>query len=269
MTWLKQAGIFIHWYVHSLGQWLVAVRRVDLATCAWWNAPISIKSHQLLTRQLTQLTHSYQAFHFDTGKILQERTSWHCQQDIKLKIGKATSSKRASLLTQPKAILQYLQGKSWWKSLQKMDWAMIKQLGITVIGEALFIFKQAKEPSTQIIYAKAPSAKLPQLHFEITPLQFRKFWIYCEVFTGMTDMPTSQTSIQLYSCADESVQNAIINTYTKFFTIDPDKLLEMIVGLVTQKSNPMVHRWKWETTLGCHSSWHCKYHLEQKKNKQS
>ena len=53
----------------------------------------------------------------------------------------------------------------------------------------------------------------------------------------MTDMQTSQTSIQLYSCADESVQNAIINTYPKFFTTNPDKLLEMIVALVTQKSN--------------------------------
>ena len=35
--------------------------------------------------------------------------------------------------------------------------------------EALSILKQAKEPSTQTIYAKAPSAKLLQLHFEMTP----------------------------------------------------------------------------------------------------
>ena len=58
----------------------------------------------------------------------------------------------------------------------------------------------------------------------------------------MTDMPTSQTSFQLYSCADESVQNAIINTYPKFFTTDSDRLLNMIEELVTQRSNPMVHR---------------------------
>ena len=58
----------------------------------------------------------------------------------------------------------------------------------------------------------------------------------------MTNMPTSQTSIQLHSCADESVQNTIINTYLKFFTTDPDRLLEMIQALVTQKSNPMFHR---------------------------
>ena len=58
----------------------------------------------------------------------------------------------------------------------------------------------------------------------------------------MTDMPTSQTRIQLYSYADESFQNTIINTYRKFFTNDPDRLLEMIEVLVTQKSNPVVHR---------------------------
>ena len=57
----------------------------------------------------------------------------------------------------------------------------------------------------------------------------------------MTDMPISQTNIQLYSCADESIQNAIINTYPKFFTTDPDKMLEMTEALVTQRSNHMVH----------------------------
>ena len=50
----------------------------------------------------------------------------------------------------------------------------------------------------------------------------------------MADIPTSQTSIQLYSCVDESVQNAIINIYHK------DRLLEMIEALVTQKSNSIV-----------------------------
>ena len=115
------------------------------------------------------------------------------------------------------------------------------KLGITAMGETLSILKQAKEPSTQTIYVKVPCAKLPQLHFEMTPQQFRKFWIDWELFTRMTDMPTSQTNIQLYSCADESVQNAIINTYSKFFTTDPDKLLEMIEVLVTQRSNPKVH----------------------------
>ena len=51
-----------------------------------------------------------------------------------------------------------------------MDRTMIRELGITAMGEALFILKQAKA-----IYAKAPSAKLLQLHFEMTPQQFSKF----------------------------------------------------------------------------------------------
>ena len=76
----------------------------------------------------------------------------------------------------------------------------------------------------------------------MTPQQFRIFQIDGEGFTRMTDMPTSQTSIQLYNWADVSVQNAIFNTDTKFFTTNPDRLLEMIEVLVTQKSNPMVHQ---------------------------
>lgn len=128
------------------------------------------------------------------------------------------------------------------ENLQMMDRAMLRELGITTMGEALSILEQAKEPSTQAIYAKAPAVKTSQLHFEMTPQQFRMFRIDWEVFAKMTDMPTSQTNIQLYSCADESVQNAIINTYPKFFATDPDKLLEMTEALVTQKSNPMVHR---------------------------
>ena len=69
------------------------------------------------------------------------------------------------------------------------------------------------------------------------PQQFRKFRIDWDVFTKMTNMPSSY----LYNCADEAVQNAIINTHPKFFTIDPDKLLDMIKALVTQRSNPIVH----------------------------
>ena len=120
-----------------------------------------------------------------------------------------------------------------------MDRAMQRELGITTMGEALSILRQAKELSTQTIYAKAPAARPSQLHLEMTSQQFRKFRIDWEVFTRITDMPTSQANVQLYSCADESAQNAIINTYPNFFTT---KLLEITEALVTQKSNPMVHR---------------------------
>ena len=46
---------------------------------------------------------------------------------------------------------------------------MLRDLGITAMGEALSILKQTKEPFTQTIYAKEPSVKPPQLHFKMTP----------------------------------------------------------------------------------------------------
>ena len=58
----------------------------------------------------------------------------------------------------------------------------------------------------------------------------------------MTNMSSSQFNIHLYNCADEAVQNAIINTHPNFFTTDPDKLLDMVETLVTQRSNPIIHR---------------------------
>ena len=48
----------------------------------------------------------------------------------------------------------------------------------------------------------------------------------------MTNMPSSQFNIHLYNCADEAVQNAIINTHPNFFITDPDNLLDMIEALI-------------------------------------
>ena len=110
------------------------------------------------------------------------------------------------------------------------------------MAEALSILKQAKDPSTQTIIVKAPSPKFLQLHFKMDPPPTVQKILNWEVFNRMTDMPTLQTSIQLYSCADESVQNTIIKTYSKSFTTDPERLLKMIEVLLIQKSNPLVHR---------------------------
>ena len=79
-----------------------------------------------------------------------------------------------------------------------MDRPMRRELGITAMGEALSILKQAKELSTQTIYAKAPSTKLPQ--------QFRKFQIDWEVLARMTDMPTSQTSYTVVPMNPSKIQ---------------------------------------------------------------
>ena len=72
----------------------------------------------------------------------------------------------------------------------------------------------------------------------MTPQQFRKFQIDCDVFTKMTNMPSFQANIHLYN---EAVQNAIIYTHPNFFTTNPDKLLDMVEVLVTQRSNSIVH----------------------------
>ena len=53
--------------------------------------------------------------------------------------------------------------------------------------------------------------------------------------------PSSQFNIHLYNCADEAVQNVIINAHPNFFTTDPDKLLDTVEALVTQRSSPIVH----------------------------
>ena len=110
------------------------------------------------------------------------------------------------------------------------------------MGEALCILKQAKEAAPQATYAKAPTAKLPQLSLDMTPQQFRKFQIDWEVFVKITNKPELQTNIHLYNCTSEEAQNAIISTHPEFFSTDPSKLLGMLKTLVTRRSNPIVHR---------------------------
>ena len=127
-------------------------------------------------------------------------------------------------------------------TLQMLDRAMLRELGVTSMGEALCILKQAKEATPQATYMKAPTAKLPQLNLEMTPQQFRKFQIDWEVFVKITKTPESQTNIHLYNCANEETQNAIISTHPDFFSTDPSKLLGMLKTLVTRRSNPIVHR---------------------------
>ena len=156
-------------------------------------------------------------------------------------IGNASSLKRAYPLTLPKLMRQSLQTKSWQSRAFKCWITLLKELGVTLMGEALCILKQAKEATAQSTRIQALAAKPPNLNIEMTPQQFRKLRIDWDVFTMMTNMPSSQFNIHLYNCADETVQNAIINTHPNFFTTDPDKLFDMVEALVTQRSSPIVH----------------------------
>ena len=47
------------------------------------------------------------------------------------------------------------------ESLQMLDRSMLKELGVTSMGESLCILKQAKEVASQKTYTQAPVAKLP------------------------------------------------------------------------------------------------------------
>ena len=127
-------------------------------------------------------------------------------------------------------------------TMHMLDRTMLKELGIKSMGDVLIILKLAKEnlasPTTHV----KPTAKPPQLNSEMTPQQFRKFEIDWDVFTKMTNLSDTQMNIQLYNCAEETVQNSIINTYPEFFNADPSKLLGMLEVLVTMKSNPILHR---------------------------
>ena len=127
-------------------------------------------------------------------------------------------------------------------TIHMLDRTMLKELGIKNMGEVLIILKLAKEnPASPTTHVK-PTAKPPQLNSGMTPQQFRKFKIDWDVFTKMTNLSDIQMNVQLYNCAEETVQNSIINTYPEFFNADPNKLLDMLEVLVTMKSNPIVHR---------------------------
>ena len=127
-------------------------------------------------------------------------------------------------------------------SLHMLDCMMLKELGTKTMGDVLAILKLTTEtlvsPASPM---KLPTTKLPRLSSEMMTQPFRKFRIDWDVFTRMTNLPTAQTNVQLYNCADEAVQNSIINTYSDFFDTSPNKLLDMLEVFIMRKSNLMVH----------------------------
>ena len=105
--------------------------------------------------------------------------------------------------------------KLTWDNLALLDRPLLKELGVGVLGDILTIMGLSKGyavPQASQSLIKAPVARPPQLHSEMTPQQFRKFVIDWEVFVEMINLPKAQFHNQLYSCASESVQNAIIHT---------------------------------------------------------
>ncbi len=134
--------------------------------------------------------------------------------------------------------------------LPSMDQSMLEELGYNAMGDRLSILKlgkksQPKETETldksKKLSCKIP-VKTPTLHADMTSQQFRKFLVDWTVFCQITDLPDDRVHAQLYSCADDSVQSALVSTYPDFFDIPVKSLLDKVETVVTQRANPMVHR---------------------------
>lgn len=134
--------------------------------------------------------------------------------------------------------------------LPSMDQSMLEELGVNTMGDRLSILKlgkksQPKETETldksKKLSCKIP-VKTPTLHADMTSQQFRKFLVDWTVFCQITDLPDDRVHAQLYSCADDSVQSALVSTYPDFFDIPVKSLLDKVETVVTQRANPMVHR---------------------------
>ena len=134
--------------------------------------------------------------------------------------------------------------------MDMLDRETLTELGVTVLGDVFSILKLGKQQgpaatataSSAQASVKLPSVKAPSLHAEMTAQQFRKFRIDWSVFVEMTNLSDDKIHAQLYSNAEESVQTAIINTYPQFFTLPTSDILDKIEAIVTQRSNPMIHR---------------------------
>ena len=131
--------------------------------------------------------------------------------------------------------------------LSELDKPTLKELGITSIGHILSILKYSKptEETKQAIIeskSKAPSIKPPKITSEMTKPQFRKFLIDWDIFKNLTSIPTDQVNAQLYAACDDAVQTSIINTIPDFQHKSEENLLNEIQSIVTQKSNPAIHR---------------------------
>ena len=153
---------------------------------------------------------------------------------------------------------QFISNSITQDDLQDLDKETLIGMKITVLGHQLKIkrlgknLSQQKQPmspdSTSTITSnyKSPSAsasaKLPNVTPDMTMPQFRKFLIDWDVYTTITKIPASERTAHLYSACDNAVQNSLINANPSFLTLQESVALKIIQSLVTERSNPAVHR---------------------------
>ena len=125
------------------------------------------------------------------------------------------------------------------------------ELNVNILGHRSSILNLSKHRSLPLLCAppmlpmfpKASiSAKLPVISSEMTKPQFRKFKTDRDVYKTITSLPLIQVTSHLYNACDDSVQNAIINMCTDFLTSNEIEALDIIEMIVTQTTNPAVHR---------------------------
>ena len=136
------------------------------------------------------------------------------------------------------------------ETLSELSKDILRELGITVLGDVLNILKKCKPQAGTAQAAssdsppvvKPPPPKLPLLTMETTKPQWRKFLIDWTSFKNITQLAECQIASQLYAACDETVQMSLINTVSDVFGLSEEELLKEIETIVTQKSNPTVHR---------------------------
>ena len=127
---------------------------------------------------------------------------------------------------------------------------LLKELDITVLGDRIAILKHRdgaqgsngendKPAATKLQPVKVTA---PVVQAEMTQAEFRKFIIDWSVFKQLSNITKDQIPLHLYNACDAAVQNALINTETKFFQKDEGILLELLQKIATKRSNPSVHR---------------------------
>ena len=133
-------------------------------------------------------------------------STWCCRQDTAWLAGRARSLKQA-YLPPPLRFMQTFSSEEITRdSFHMLDHMMLKELGIKTMGDVLTILKSTKEHSVPLAsYIRPPTVKFSQLSSEMTSQQFWKFRIDWDIFTKITSLPTAQTNIQLYYCANEAV----------------------------------------------------------------
>ena len=89
---------------------------------------------------------------------------------------------------------------------------ILKELGITVIGDQIAILKETKKnqtPTESTEQRNSVSIKahvtLPRINSEMTPAEFRKFKADWSVYKNITKIPSSQMASQLYTACEDAV----------------------------------------------------------------